>query len=210
MFHTLNIWALSESCIYAICFSIQIYSVCVLFLKITTQLIESRCRSRCLEMLPTPPLRPWREGGCEDLRLPFPQRNQAAGFDMQEPLSWDLRSEAALLLLQQPCCASCEPSSNQAGGCRSPFPPLLTRQFRSITFSSSPRVPARLLLHLLALLSVARAPILSSLGGSPAARCCLLVPQIIPDKQPSISGDGSTGLQARGGFHQRYYCCDVS
>lgn len=39
------------------------------FLKITTQRIESRSRSRCLEVLPTPPLRPWQGSGGGDARI---------------------------------------------------------------------------------------------------------------------------------------------
>lgn len=144
MFHILNIWALFMGKVAFMQYVFPFrYTQCVcVFFKITTQLMESWCRSRCLEVLPTPPLRPWRGsgGGGGDLRLSFPQQSQAAGFDMQEPQSWDLRSEAALLLLQQqPRCASCEPSSNQAGGCRSPFPPPPPPSPCSSDLSPSPR-----------------------------------------------------------------------
>lgn len=116
----------------------------------------------------------------------------------------DLRSEAALFPAAAILLLLRAFHQTRRDGCRSPFssPPHIAVQIHHLF--PHRHVWQQGLMHLLALLSVARSPILSSPG-----RCCLLLPHIIPDSQPSISGDGSTRLQARG-FHQRYYCCDVS
>lgn len=221
MFHILNIWALFMVKVAFMQYVFPFrYTQCVcVFFKITTQLMESWCRSRCLEVLPTPPLRPWRGsgggGGRSEVVLSSTESSCWVWYAGTSELRPEERGCAAppaaaatLRLLRafiKPGGWLPEPLSSPP---HHPHPAVQIYHLLLIATCAS-----EALLHLLALLSVARSPILSSPGGEPGREVlpsgAANNPRQAALHQPRwVHAAASDGVG--GGFHQRYYCCDVS